>query len=443
MTATEPRTGPPSSRSGPRDGAGGSRPPTANWAGNVVFAARDVRRPPSVSALRRLVAESRRCRAVGGAYSFSRVADTPGTLIALDRLPPVADVDTRRRTVRVSAGMSFTDLNPRLHRYGLALPNLASLPHVSVAGACATGTHGSGNGNGCIASGVVETEIVTADGSLVTVPAGAPEAGAAALSVGALGVVTHVTLGLVPAFDVEQYVWEGLSWEALVAHFTEITGAAYSVSVFTDWGRSNSVWIKRRTDDPRPDLAWTGAVPASRDRHPLAGLSPRDCTEQCGRPGPSHQRLPHFRPGALPDHGDELQSEYFVPLTRAKQALEAVGSLRAELRPVLRLSELRTLAGDDCWIGPGHGRAGLAVHFTWRNDPQGVARVLPEVERVLAPYDARPHWGKLFRTDPEVLARSYPRWADFVELRDRWDPAGTFDNDFTDRCFPRGGPQAG
>lgn len=414
-----------------------------NWAGNVTFSAHSVRRPASVGELQDAVAGSDRARALGTGHSFNRIADTDGTLIALDALPTSIEVDSAARCVRVSGRTTFAALCPTLHRQGLALPNLGSLPHISVAGACATGTHGSGNSNVSIAAGVREVELVAVDGSLLTLDRRSPFFDGAVLSLGALGVVTNLTLDLVPEFTVEQVVWEGLPWDALLTHFDDVLGAAYSVSVFTDWGDRCQVWIKRRTDEPVPDLSSIGARAADGPRHPLAGFPPEHCTPQMGAPGPWYERLPHFRREFTPSTGDELQSEYFVDARHAVPALRAVRRLGSRIKPLLHLSELRTTAPEANWLSPSHRRACVAIHFTWKPDQPAVRQALPHVEKALAPFGARPHWGKLFMTSPSRLAASYPRWADFQALMHHFDPAGKFRNELIDQYFAADGPAAG
>ncbi|MFB7055377.1 FAD-binding protein [Streptomyces vinaceus] len=406
-----------------------------NWAGNVSFCATSVHRPTSMEELGAVVAGHDRVKVVGRGYSFSTVADTAGALVRLDGMPKVVEVDAGRRQVRVAAGTTFTELGPYLHRQGFALPNLGSLPHVSVAGACATGTHGSGRGNPSIAAGVREVELVISDGKPIRLDRSSPGFGGSVTSLGALGIATHLTLDLVPAYDVEQYVWEGLGWPELVRDFDAITDCAYSVSVFTDWGGRHTVWVKRRVQDPLPDLSSTGAYPADGPRHPVAGMTVESCNAQQGAAGPWWERLPHLRADRLPGAGGELHSEYFVPLDRAREALEAVRGLRDVIGPVLRGSELRTQASEETWLSPGHGRDSLAIHFTWRADADGVGRVIPALELALAPFAPRPHWGGLFAMKPEQLAASYPRWEDFQALRAALDPAGVFRNAFTTRHF--------
>ncbi|GAB2572266.1 alditol oxidase [Streptomyces capparidis] len=406
-----------------------------NWAGNVEFSARHMHRPESLDRLRELVASGARVRALGSGHSFNRIADTPGTLIRLDRLPPAVEVDAAAGTVRVGAGTTFAELCAVLRRHGVALANLPSTPHFTVAGACATGTHGSGNGNPTLAAAVRGVELVTADGGTAVVERGAAEFDGAVTSLGALGVVTALTLDVVPGYEVEQYVYEDLPWQVLTERFEELFGAAYSVSAFTDWTAGVRLWVKRRTADPRPDLAGTGARPADGPRHPVPGMPVANATEQSGVPGPWDERLPHFRAGFVPSVGAELQSEYFVARADAGEAVKALRELGPVVSPVLLVSEIRTVAADACWLSPSHGRDSVAFHFTWVPDVAAVEPVLERIEQALAPFGPRPHWGKLSRTAPGALAASYARWEDFRELVRRFDPEGKFRNDLTEQWF--------
>jgi alditol oxidase len=410
---------------------------TSNWAGNVTFGARHVHRPTSLEELRALVAGASRIRALGTAHSFNHLADSPGDQVSVAGLPPVMDVDTGRRTVTVSAGLRYGELAPHLHANGFALHNLGSLPHISVAGACATGTHGSGVRNGNLTTAVSGMELVTADGSLVPVRRGDPLFAAAAVGLGAFGVVTRLTLEVEPAYDVEQYVYDALPEAALrdQVSFAEIMSAGYSVSVFTDWRADHSVWLKLR-DSPPPPPDWLGARLADGPRHPVPGMPPVHCTEQSGVPGPWHARLPHFRLEFTPSSGEELQSEYFVPRDRAVEALAALDAVRDRIAAVLQISEIRTIAADDLWLSPAHRRDSVAIHFTWVADTAAVTPVLAAVEERLAPFAARPHWGKLFTLDPAVLAERYERLADAAALARRHDPDGTFRNETLDRYLP-------
>jgi xylitol oxidase len=407
-----------------------------NWAGNVTFGAARVHRPASVPELQELVAGAERVRALGTGHSFSRIADTTGDLVSVAGLPPSVRIDPDRRTVTVAAGVRYGELAVRLQEAGWALPNLASLPHISVAGACATGTHGSGVGNGTLATSVAALDLVTAAGELVTLrrDADAAQFRGAVVGLGALGVVTGLTLDLVPTFDLRQYVYERLPLQVALDHLGEVLAAGYSVSLFTDWAGPwvNQVWRKLRADDPaaeRPLDRWLGAEPATQPRHPVAGMPAANCTEQLGVPGPWHERLPHFRLEFTPSSGDELQSEYFVPAARAVEAVAAIYSIRADVAPLLQISEIRAVAADDLWLSPAYGRDTIAIHFTWRADDEGVRGVLPLVEQQLAPFGVRPHWGKLSTVAAATVRTGYDRLADFRLLQRRYDPAGKFEND--------------
>ena len=414
-----------------------------NWAGNVTFSARRFHRPASVAELRRLVADSTRLRALGTGHSFNRIADTTGDLVSVAGLPARMEIDPERRTVTVSAGVRYGELAARLHAEGYALANLGSLPHISVAGACATGTHGSGEHNGNLATAVSAMELVTADGQLVTVSRSADgdHFPGMVVGLGALGIVTSLTLDLEPTFDLRQYVYQDLPGEDLREHFDEIVGGGYSVSLFTDWtsARINQVWRKRRVDErgsERAERHWHGATLAAGPLHPVPGMSAVNCTEQLGVPGPWHARLPHFRLEFTPSSGEELQSEYLVPRNCALASLDALAGIRDRIAPVLQISEIRTVAADDLWLSPSYQRDSVAIHFTWIKDTPAVTPVLAAIEERLAPFGARPHWGKLFSTSPEVVRGLYERWSDFRALLDRYDPTGKFRNELTDHYFP-------
>ncbi|WBC17334.1 FAD-binding protein [Micromonospora sp. WMMA1998] len=403
-----------------------------NWAGNVRWSARDRHRPTSVDEVRRLVAGADRVRAVGTGHSFNRLGDTAGTQITLAGLPPTVALDPDRRTVTVAAGVRYGDLATALHDQGYALRNLASLPHISVAGSVATATHGSGPANGNLATAVAALELVTADGDLLTVDRTDPRFAGLVVNLGALGVVTRLTLDVVPTFAVRQYVRLGLPRAAL----DEALDAAYSVSVFTGWrsDRFDQVWIKQDADQAPPSADWLDTVAAGTPRHPVPGMSPEHCTAQLGEAGPWHERLPHFRLGFTPSSGDELQSEWHVARADAAAALAALDPVAGRIAAVLQVCELRTVAPDELWLSPNFRRDTLALHFTWVGDPVAVAPVLAEVEQRLAPYAPRPHWGKLFDRDP---APAYPRHGDFRALLREFDPAGKFRTPEMDVYFPR------
>lgn len=408
-----------------------------NWAGNVVFGARAVHRPTSVEQLQDLVARSDRVRALGTGHSFSPIADTTGDLVSVADLPASVTLDGPGATV--SAGMSYAEVTRHLHAAGRALPNLGSLPHISVAGACATGTHGSGDANGALATSVAAVELVTADGSLRTVRRGDGGFAGSVVALGALGVVTALTLDTVPAFEMAQWVVLDVGFPE-VEHdvIGEILADGYSVSAFTCWERPvfDQVWLKRRATDDPPEPHWMGGRLADGPRHMIRGERTGHCTDQLGRPGPWHERLPHFRSVGTPSSGAELQSEYLVPRVDATAALRACYGIAAQLAPVLLVSEIRSVAADDLWLSAAYGRDSVAIHFTWVRDPAAVAPAVAAVERALEPFAARPHWGKVFGTPPERLRELWERLPDAEALFRAADPSGTFRNAMLDRCFP-------
>src|SRR5919202_2798076 len=369
-----------------------------NWAGNYTYRARKLHRPTSLEQLQGLVAQPDRVRVLGSRHSFNDIADS-SELISLAALPAEVTVDRGTRTVSFTAGLAYGALAAALDAHGLALHNLASLPHISVAGAVATGTHGSGDANGNLATAVAGLELVTSTGQSVRTSRGEPGFDGLVVGLGALGAVTRIALEVEPAYTVRQRVFEGLEWKMLFDHFDEIMSSGYSVSIFTRWGQLvDQVWIKSRvTDAPemiRGDLF--GATAAIVDRHPILGLDPVNCTPQLGRPGPWSERLPHFRMGFTPSIGDELQSEYLLPRQHAVPAIEAVRAMAEKIRPVLQVCEIRTMTADQLWMSPAYGRETVGMHFTWQPDQQRVESILVELEAALAPFHARPHWGKLF-----------------------------------------------
>lgn len=411
---------------------------TTNWAGNLEYAASAFHEPTSIDELASLVAEAPSVRARGSRHSFNRIADTTGVAVSVARLPGDIAIDSATRTVSVPAGALYGELVEELDRAGWALHNLASLPHISVAGAIATGTHGSGDRNGSLSSAVTGIELVTADGSLLTSQRGDRDFTGMVVSLGALGIVTRVTLAIEPAFEVRQYVYEDLSWDALADNLDAITSSAYSVSLFTQWGDQGitQAWLKSRVDDPREaprPAGLFGATPAIRDRHPLPELSAENTTKQLGVRGPWWDRLPHFRLGFTPSAGEELQSEFLVPRAYAIDAIDAIRPLGPRIQPHLFVTELRTIAADYLWLSPSHTTDCVAIHFTWRQNVPEVTALLGEIDTALAPFGARPHWGKLFTTDPETLAALYPRMTHFRELAERHDPTGKLRNEFVDR----------
>jgi xylitol oxidase len=411
-----------------------------NWAGNLTYSAARWHEPTTIDEVQALVARGTRLRVIGSRHSFNEIADTPHDMVSLEQLPPSVEVDPERRTATVTASMKYGHVALELHRAGFALHNMASLPHISVAGACATATHGSGVGNGNLATAVQAMELVTASGDIVTVSRdehGEQFAGMV-VSLGGLGVITKMTLNVVPAFDMRQDVYRHLPFATLEQHFDEIVGSAYSVSLFTDWRGADvkQVWLKSQLgaglpSEPGEELF--GAQRTTRRSHPLPDITAENCTEQRGIPGPWHDRLPHFRMEFTPSNGEELQSEYLIPRRHALEAVRAVRSLSGLVSPLLQVSEIRTIAADDLWMSPSYHEDCVGFHFTWLKNWTGVRDVLPVLEKHLAPFDARPHWGKLFTMEPERVQALFSKLPDFQRLLQDYDPDGKFRNPFLDR----------
>jgi xylitol oxidase len=411
-----------------------------NWAGNVVFTPARSHHPAALDELQRIVAGARSVRLLGTGHSFNRLADTDGDLVVLDALEPLVRIDPDASTATVSAGMRLADLASRLHAAGYALNALPSLPHISLAGACATGTHGSGDGNQGLAALVRAMRFVGPGGDVVELKRGeSPDFDGAVVGLGAVGAVTQLTVDVVPTFDVAQFVHEGVALAELIARFEEVFSAGYSVSAFTDWRRDAAVWVKLRAEEAqasRPAADWLGGHPAERAAHPISGMSAENCTEQLGVPGAWHERLPHFRPGFTPSSGAELQSEFFVPRSQAVEALSAVRELGPLIAPVVQISEVRTVAADDLWLSPAYHRDSVTIHFTWVADRAAVEPALAAVERELLPLGARPHWGKVFLSGPKAALATYDKADDFRALLERRDPEGKFRNAFVRNLFP-------
>jgi xylitol oxidase len=403
-----------------------------NWAGNYRYRASTLHRPSSIEELQEIVAARPRLRVLGSGHSFTDIADS-SELVTIEALPVELAVDRAAGTVSFGGTLRYGELAQALLEEGLALANLASLPHISVAGAVSTATHGSGIANGNLATSVAALELVRSDGSLLSVARDDPDFNGLVVALGAAGAVTRITLDVEPAYEVRQRVFEGLRWEELFEHLAEIGSRGYSVSAFTRWGDIvDQVWVKSRVTDELEvvDAELFGARAATVDRHPIIGLDPVNCTPQLGVPGPWSERLPHFRMGFTPSSGEEIQSEYHVPSRSAVDAIDAVRRLSDSLRPLIQVTEFRWIAGDELWMSPEYHNDTVAIHFTWAPEPDAVMRVLHDIEEALAPFEARPHWGKLFAADGSAIGALYERRADYIALLERIDPRGAFRNDW-------------
>jgi xylitol oxidase len=414
--------------------------PLTNWAGNLTYGTGRSHAARAVDDVQAFVRSHDQLKVLGTRHCFNDIADSTHELLSVREMNQVVALDPVARTVTIEAGMSYGQLCPLLDQKGFALHNLASLPHISVAGAAATATHGSGVRNGNLATAVSGLEFVTASGDVVHLSRDKDPAtfSGAVVNLGALGVVTKVTLDVQPTFQVRQDVYLNLPMSAVRDHFEEIASAGYSVSLFTDWqnGILSEVWLKRRVENGQTLTAapeFYGAKLTTKNVHPIADLSAENCTEQMGVAGPWYDRLPHFRMGFTPSSGKELQSEYFVARRNAVDAILAVERLRDHVSPHLMITELRTIDADQLWMSTAYGRPSLAIHFTWKQDWDSVSKVLPMIERELAPFDVRPHWGKLFTLAPAVLQGRYEKLAAFKALTAEYDPKGKFRNAFLAR----------
>jgi len=410
--------------------------PRTNWAGNLTYSTDHLYAPASVEEVQQIVKRCDKLRALGARHSFNAIADSTANQISLEHLDEMT-IDDKAHTVTVGAGVRYGKLAPYLDSRGYALNNLASLPHVTVVGACSTATHGSGIHNGNLSTIVSAIEFVTADGSLATLSHAkdGDTFNGAVVSLGALGVITRITLNLLPTFQMRQVVYENLSFDQLQHNLDTIFGSGYSVSLFTDWQnhRATQVWIKsvvRPGEAANMPPQFYGATLATKKLHPIAGHDATPCTEQQGIPGPWYERMPHFRMNFTPSSGAELQTEYFVAREHAYEAILAVEKLRDRITPLLFITELRTIAADNLWMSMAYKRDSMAIHFTWKPEWPAVKALLPLIEKQLEPFNPRPHWAKLFTIPPAQLEAKYEKLPDFKSLVKQHDPSGKFRNAF-------------
>jgi alditol oxidase len=407
-----------------------------NWSGNYTYSTDRLHQPKTIADVQEVVKSCSKLRALGARHSFNGIADSTENQISLAHLNQM-DLNREAGTVTVGGGVTYSQLAPYLESQGYALHNLASLPQISVAGAIATATHGSGNKNGNLATAVFGLELVTASGEVLVLSRkqDGERFRGAVVHLGAIGIVTKVTLEVQPTFQVSQAVYENLSMNQLEHHLEEIFSSGYSVSLFTDWQNHTigQVWVKRRVAAGKaPDFApqLLGATLATRKLHPIPGHSAESCTEQLGIPGPWYDRLPHFRINFTPSSGAELQSEYLIPRDRGYEAILAIEQLRDHITPHLFISEVRTVEQDDLWMSTAYQRPSMGIHFTWKPEWPVVKTVLPMIEEKLAPFHARPHWGKLFTMSPAKIKPLYPQLANYQGLLAHYDPQGKFRNRF-------------
>jgi alditol oxidase len=408
--------------------------PELNWSGTYTYRAQQVHRPSTVDELQRLVeTASSTLHALGTRHSFNDIGDAVG-LVSLEGLPGNMKIDEEARAVSVPAGMRYGDLALHLEGSGWALSNLPSLPHISVAGSVATATHGSGNANQSLASAVTAMSLITGTGDQVRIDQTSPEFAGAVVHVGALGVVTELTLAIEPTFQVRQDVYEHLPWDQLTGSFDDVMNAGYSVSAITDFASDDldMLWVKSRLDDGQPESMPTelfGAKAATEKMHVTRGNDPVHCTPQLGIPGPWYERLPHFLLEFTPSSGAEIQSEYLLDRRYASSAIEALRRLGHAIAPLVKSAEIRTVAADALWLSPAYERDVFAVHFTWQPDAAAVTALVETIESALQPFQPRPHWAKVFG-EGHQWSELYPRLADFRQLVEAYDPRGIFRNPY-------------
>ena len=408
--------------------------PRENWAGTFHYSTNRVLQPATIDQVQQAVTSLPKMRALGTRHSFNGIADSTVAQISTLGLREIK-VDALSKTVTVGAGIKYGDLAVQLDKAGFALANLASLPHISVGGSIATATHGSGLRNGNLATSVHAIEFVDADGNLHTLDRGkdGDTFQGAVVGLGALGVVTRITLDVEPSYEMTQIVYEGLNFGELKNNLEVIMNTGYSLSLFTNWQNHQAweVWIKRRVDQggaATPPAEFYGATLAKEKLHPVKGQGAEKTTDQLNTVGKWYERLPHFKMEFTPSTGREIQTEYFVPFESGYEALLAVESLRDQITPHLLVTELRSIAADDLWMSMAYKRRSLAIHFTWKPDWDAVLKVIPQVEAKLKPFAPRPHWAKVNTLEAAQIDPLYPRVDDFLSLMKKYDPKGKFVN---------------
>ncbi len=425
--------------------------PTKNWAGNqrcVPARTHEPRSADDVAAIVRAAAEAgERVKVIGGAHSFTDVAMTDGHLLSLDTLDQVLGVDGN--DVRVQAGIRLHRLNDELAARGLAMPNLGDIDRQSIAGAVSTATHGTGAGLGNIATTIVGLELVTGDGSIVRADeTNDPELlRVARVGLGALGILTEVTLRCVPAFNLRAVeTIEPLA--DVLADFGGVMRSTDHVEFYWMPGaRRCQVKRNSRTAEParpQPKLAYVrdkwiaenlafGTVCRVGRRFPTlapkvaklvtSAASERDLIDRSDRIFCSPRRV-HF-----------VEMEYGVPFDAVPDAIARIGSLVSGLPfPPLFPIEVRASRGDDIPLSTANGRDSgwIAVH-QYIDTPYEA--YFQGVEQIMNDYGGRPHWGKLHFQSRLTLSHRYPEWNVFRDARDRLDPQRTFANPYLDRVL--------
>jgi alditol oxidase len=409
-----------------------------NWAGNLTYSTDNLFSPQTVAELQKIIKQCKRVRGLGTKHCFNKIADSKENQISTAGVTKIIALDKTKNTITVESGIKYGDICKYLDDNGYALHNLASLPHISIGGACATATHGSGIKNGCLATAVSSIEFVNGKGEVINLSKekDGEEFLGVIVNLGALGIATKLTLNLLPAFKMKQIVYQNLPMAELEKNFEAIMSAGYSVSLFTDWKNKNinEVWIKSKSDDIKTIApSFYKATVAVKNLHPIETLDAINCTEQMGVDGPWYERMPHFRMGFTPSSGKELQSEFFIPFENAYEGMMAIEQLNDKVSPHLMITEIRAIAADELLMSPFYKKTCVAFHFTWKQEVEAVLKVLPLIEEALAPFKPRPHWGKIFTLNPSVLQSRIEKLDEFKLLMNKHDPEGKFRNEFIDK----------
>jgi L-gulonolactone oxidase len=425
--------------------------PTKNWAGNQRCVPTQVHRPrftDDVAAIvRTAAAAGERVKVIGGAHSFTDTAMTDGHLLSLDLMNQILSVNGT--DVTVQAGIRLRDLNDQLFERGLAMPNLGDINVQSIAGATSTATHGTGLAYGNLATTIVGLEIVTGDGTILRADEHhEPELlRVARVGLGALGIVTEVTLRCVPAFNLRAVeTIEPLA--DVIADFGGVMRSTDHVEFYWMPGaRRCQVKRNTRTDDParpQPKLAyvrdkWIGENLAfgtvCRVGRRFPSLAPKVAKLVTSAAAERDLVDRSDRIFCSPRHVHFLEMEYGVPFDAIPDAIGRIGRLVASLPfPPLFPIEVRASAADDIPLSTAHGRESgwIAVH-QYVGAPYEA--YFQGVEQIMNDYNGRPHWGKMHYQSSLTLAHRYPEWDTFASWRSKLDPAGTFRNAYVDRVL--------
>ena len=401
-----------------------------NWATNIDFHDAKTLHPQSIEELASIVSSSPNVRVRGTAHCFNTIADTNHTAVVLDAMPKQLTINVVSKTATVSAGLIYSEISELLEAQGWAIHNLASLPHITIGGATATGTHGSGIKNGALHTSIRSVELMRPDGTLHKLTRGVDEEFYAVIvGLGLTGIAVSFELDIEPTFQIMQTIYGELPLKVFGENIIEILSGAYSVSFFSTWDDDQvcEIWYKSKTTPP---ATYFGASARTEKAHPIFGEDATAATEQFGQPGPWHLRLPHFKIGQTPSAGKELQSEFFVDSKNAAAAFAAFHAISKDFRHKVLVTEIRSVAADDYWMSPAYGRESVAFHCTWMLDDE-VPHLVSLIEAVLQPFSFRPHVGKVFNVGSYHLRKVLPKFDEFREYVMKTDPGGKFQNDFT------------